>query len=91
MSTSLTEQQLRKWIFPPTDSRMLPEETLDDLKLELLGVSRRYRNVPAMTIDQFAVLGMSKQKFIDSVFNRMYNQYSYSVDVLLDKIVSELK
>lgn len=91
MSASLTEQQLRKYTFPPTGATLAPEESLDDLKLELLTVSRMYRNTPAMSIDQFVVFGMSKKDFIAMVYNSMYNQISYPVDVMLDKLLNELE
>lgn len=44
-----------------------------------------------MSIDQYVVFGMSKKDFIAKVYNRMYNQYSYGVDCLLDKILGELE
>lgn len=82
------QQQLRKYIFPPTGTTLAPEESLADLKLELLTISRMYRNVPSMAIDQFVVFGMSKKDFIAKIYNMAYNQLSYSVDCLLDKIVN---
>lgn len=91
MSASLTDQQLRRWVFPPTGATPAPEESLADLKLELLTISRMYRNVPTMAIDQFVVFGMSKKDFIAKVYNMTYNQLSYPVDVLLDKLLNELE
>lgn len=88
---STFEQKLKHFTFPPTDSRMLPTETLQDLKLELLLVSRLYRSMPFNAIDEYVVCGMDKQKFIDTIYNRTYNQYSYATDVLLDKILGELE
>ena len=82
------QAQLRKWVFPPTGATLTPEESLADLKLELLTISRMYRNVPSMAIDQFVVFGMNKKDFIAKIYNRLYNQISYPVDVLLDKIVN---
>lgn len=91
MSASLTEQQLRRWTFPPTGATLAPEESISELKLELLTISRMYRNVPAMSIDQFVVFGMSRKDFIAKVYNMTYNQISYPVDVLLDKLLNELE
>ena len=85
------QDKLRHFTFPPTGATLSPEESLDDLKLELLTISRMYRNTPAMSIDQYVVFGMSKKDFIAKVYNRMYNQYSYGVDILLDKLLNELE
>ena len=90
MNTSL-QDKLRHFCFPPTHSKMLPEESISDLKLELLTISRMYRNVPAMSIDQFVIYGMSRKDFIAKVYNRLYNQIGYSVDILLDKLLNELE
>lgn len=85
------QAQLRRWTFPPTGATLAPEESINDLKLELLTISRMYKNTPAFAIDMFVVHGLSKQKFIDTILNNMYNQYSYGVDCLLDKILGELE
>ena len=85
------EQKLRQFTFHSTDSRMLPEETLKDLYFELLLVSRLYASTPYNAIHELVIYGMDKQKYIDTVYNRMYNQYSYATDVLLDKILGELE
>lgn len=88
MSVEITGRQLRKFLFPSTGSEMLPEESLQDLKLELLLISRMFRNTPTTDIDKFVVFGMSKENFIDKIYNLIYNRISYSVDCLLDKIVN---
>lgn len=88
MSASLTEQQLRKYLFPPTGATLTPDESLADLKLELLCVSRMYANMPFNSIDLFVVKGVNKEYFIAKIYNRLYNQVSYPVDCLLDKIVN---
>lgn len=90
MSVSLQEK-LSRWVFPPTNATMLPTESMADLKLELLCVSRMYANMPFNSIDIFVVKGMSKKDFIANVYNRLYNQVNYPTDVLLDKIVNGLE
>ena len=87
MNTSI-QDKLRHFTFPPTGATIAPEESINDLKLELLTVSRMYRNVPAMSIDQFVIYGMSRKDFIAKIYNRLYNQISYPTDLLLDKIVN---
>jgi hypothetical protein len=85
------KQKLRQFTFPPTDAIMLPTETLKDLYFELLLVSRMYASVPYNAIHELVIYGMDKQKYIDSIFNKMYNQYSYATDALLDKILNTYK
>lgn len=89
MTTSI-QDKLNRFTFPSTDSKMLPTESLADLKLELLTISRKYKNVPFNSIDIFVVNGMNRQDFIAKIYNRLYNQVSWKADVLLDKIISEL-
>lgn len=86
--TQTFEQKLRQHTWPPTDSHMLPEESLKDLYFELLLVSRMYASTPYNAIHELVIYGMDKQKYIDTIFNKMYNQYSYATDVLLDKILN---
>lgn len=90
MTTSI-QDKLNRYTFPPTTSKMLPTESLADLKLELLTISRMYANMPFNSIDMFIVFGMNRKDFIAKIYNRLYNQVSYPVDCLLDKIVSELE
>lgn len=87
MTTSI-QDKLNRFTFPSTNSKMLPTESLADLKLELLTISRMYANMPFNSIDMFVVNGMNRQDFIAKIYNRLYNQVSYPVDCLLDKIVS---
>lgn len=88
MSVEITGRQFRKFLFPSTGSEMLPEESIQDLKLELLLISRMFRNTPTTDIDKFVVFGMNKKDFIAKIYNLMYTRISYSVDCLLDKIVN---
>ncbi len=90
MNTSL-QDKLRQFTFPPTGATLAPEESIQDLKLELLTISRMYRNVPAIAIDRYVVFGMSRKDFIAKIYNLAYNQLSYPVDILLDKLLNELE
>jgi hypothetical protein len=88
VSVEITGKQFKKFLFPSTGSQMLPEESIEDLKLELLLVSRMFRSTPTTDIDKFVVFGMSKQDFIAKIYNVMYTRISYPVDCMLDKIVN---
>ena len=82
------QRKLNRFTFTPTESTMLPEESLQDLKMELLLVSRLYASTPFNSIHEFVVYGMDKENYVDRIYNKLYNTISYSVDVMLDKILN---
>jgi hypothetical protein len=67
--------------------------TLQELKLELLTISRMYTRVPTFHVDTFCVdlfSGEPIDYFIKNIYHAMYNRMSPKVDSLLDEIVDVL-
>jgi hypothetical protein len=67
--------------------------TLQQLKLELLTVSRMYDYMPMYPVDCFCVGLISEDVvdyFIKNIYNAIYNRMSPQVDSLLDEIVDVL-
>ena len=67
--------------------------TLQELKLELLTVSRMYDRVPTYHVDAFCVdvfSGSPIDYFIKNIYNAIYNRLSPKVDRMLEEIVEVL-